>query len=98
LSAGTLVFKNSKVHERMALVVGIGWWSSLEDTHITQESIGRQWRVTLKLDVNGLKSGLTLCKGDICCAALIFGLVRYSYISYYRAGSSDWRKDTVWAK
>jgi hypothetical protein len=25
LSAGTLVFKNSKVHERMALVVGIGW-------------------------------------------------------------------------
>jgi hypothetical protein len=36
--------------------------------------------VTLKLDVNGLESGLTLCKGDICWVALISGLARFGYI------------------
>jgi hypothetical protein len=39
--------------------------------------------------VNGLGSGLTLCKGGICCVALVFGSVRLSYINYYRAGSNS---------
>jgi hypothetical protein len=36
--------------------------------------------VTLKLDENGLESGLTLCRGDICWVALVFGLVKFGYI------------------
>jgi hypothetical protein len=44
------------------------------------------------LDVNGLESGLTLCEGDICWVALIFGLVKLGYISYYRAGSNELMK------